>query len=807
MEDPYGLFFYMNRLYATSVGTVRILNSDGTVVRSFGSFGEGDGQFHTPLGIAVYEDKIYVVDQYLSRVQVFDLNGNFIRKFGSFGYGSGQFFNPEGIAVTNGKIYVSDTYNDRIQVFDLNGNFIRFLGTSGTGDGQFLMPRGIDTDGHYIYVGDSGNYRIQVFDLQGNFVRKFGSYGYGDGQFNEISGISSNASGNLFVLENYFPRVQTFDQYGNFISRYGSFGTGSGQFRWPFDIEDMGSEIPSGTCLQGGQPLYCNDGSIVPKCSTCGCSCGSCYPGGSCLRNPLVENMVISSGFTPYLLRQGSSGTISVQLQPDCDYSSPFQRLEAHIQNPDGADLAVLELFDDGLHGDGASGDLDFGNVFDSTGFQLGVYQIDIVGFPRISNQQRTYDNLIQFRIIQNTCNLIRGSGARENLNLAFISCNYNGPGYSTYVNDVSAHSGYLLSHRPYNYTENLEKINVYRVDNVDYIQGNCIYGVSPNPTSYILEECGLPEAEVVVLWNETSMYGYAYIGGYAVSSRADPFTLYHELGHSFGYLLDEYGPYYNAGGLSGVNCDTADTASACPQWCDGPPITLPPTVCSNYTAEILQCRSGFWPEDTCVWLPFPDPYTERQCLHRSSGEGWTESIGTQCYQGWMPSGCYRGCDYSSHSATRWRDAYADSMRVYTDSYGPVDVREIQSNLNLYGRPSSLIRVLVLTLSSDGNGVQIRKAEVKNQVFRPRQSLLQDKLLEIKSGSDVLNSVNFSFQQVVFSDEVLPNGNLNGTVDFNTKNETQVTVPFNRNFDSIDIRERNGRLVRTFRKEELQISY
>ena len=53
-----------------------------------------------------------------SQVSMFTLQGDFLYSFGSKGNGKGEFFNPRGINVDkNGTIYVSDHDNDRIQVF------------------------------------------------------------------------------------------------------------------------------------------------------------------------------------------------------------------------------------------------------------------------------------------------------------------------------------------------------------------------------------------------------------------------------------------------------------------------------------------------------------------------------------------------------------------------------------------------------------------------------------------------------------------------------------------------------------------
>jgi len=89
----------------------------------------------------------------------------FLRKWGTYGEGDGPFSCPQGLAIDgDGNVYVADSGNDRIQVFDPHGRFLHKWGTDGEGDGLFGDHEGlvIDGDGN-VYVADTSNHRIQVF--------------------------------------------------------------------------------------------------------------------------------------------------------------------------------------------------------------------------------------------------------------------------------------------------------------------------------------------------------------------------------------------------------------------------------------------------------------------------------------------------------------------------------------------------------------------------------------------------------------------------------------------------------------------
>lgn len=218
---------------------VQVFNSAGERLRTWGSFGDGDGLFDAPTAIAVDQGgNVYVADANQESIQVFDSAGNFIRRWGSFGTDDGQFDVPLAVAVdSSGNVYVADSNNNRIQVFDSAGRFLRKWGSYGSGDGQFNYPTGLALDGTGIlYVVDSGNQRVQVFDSAGNFIRKWGSQGEGDGQFKVPLAITVDGSGKAYVTDSASEVIEVFDSTGNFIGKWGEFGTDHGQFNGPSRI-------------------------------------------------------------------------------------------------------------------------------------------------------------------------------------------------------------------------------------------------------------------------------------------------------------------------------------------------------------------------------------------------------------------------------------------------------------------------------------------------------------------------------------------------------------------------------------------
>ena len=205
---------------------------------------EGRG-FFFPSDTAVGRDgRIYTVNRSVEidsrgvRVTVYDLDSNFFGTFGSFGDGDGQFISPTAVAVDGtDRVYVSDEYTHRIVVFDSEGGSITSWGTRGDGPGELNSPSGMAFDGDdNLYVADHRNHRVQKFDKKGGFISSFGSEGAADGCLNLPWGLTVDAKGDVYVADWRNDRIQRFSADGEFLGKFGSPGRGDGQLRRPSSV-------------------------------------------------------------------------------------------------------------------------------------------------------------------------------------------------------------------------------------------------------------------------------------------------------------------------------------------------------------------------------------------------------------------------------------------------------------------------------------------------------------------------------------------------------------------------------------------
>jgi hypothetical protein len=107
-------------------------------------------------------------------------------------------------------------------------------------------------------------------------------------------------------------------------------------------------------------------------------------------REPWTKSLV---NITPTSGVEGACFTILARMA-----TTSLNKAEAVINHPDETVIYNLQLFDDGAHSDGAAGDRIYGNIWDSTGAEEGLYYVDIVSWDELNNRDEA-ENLATFSI------------------------------------------------------------------------------------------------------------------------------------------------------------------------------------------------------------------------------------------------------------------------------------------------------------------------------------------------------------------------------------------------------------------------
>ena len=234
--EPRGIAFGRGGMWAVTDNLnhcVWIFDRQDQLVRKFGCFGIGSGEFRGPYGIAFdAKNQLYVTDHLNHRVQKFDIFGKYMLQFTSLRSGNSRLKFPLGIVFHDGKLYVTEHSGSRISVFQFDGQFSHVIGLGHLSNPHYTAVSADDQ----LLVANKGHHCISMFTLDGNYVGKFGTQGTGRGQLSSPSGIATGIHGFIIVTEYGNNRVSIFDKYGVFVHSFGSKGSGQCHFYEPQGI-------------------------------------------------------------------------------------------------------------------------------------------------------------------------------------------------------------------------------------------------------------------------------------------------------------------------------------------------------------------------------------------------------------------------------------------------------------------------------------------------------------------------------------------------------------------------------------------
>lgn len=222
-------------------------SSSGSFVQSFGTEGYYDGDIEQPTGLAISGDDLYILNY--NEIDVYDIATtppSLVRYFGSYGAGNGEFYpGAEGIAVdSSGDVWIADILNNRIEEFSPTGAYMSQI------DGQPANGIAFDSSGDLV-VADSVSHSIDVMTTTGSIVQSI-SNGTGDGAFNYPWGVALDSSGNIYLTDADGCDVLEYSGTGVWLQTVGTCGSGAGQLAGPeylavdssgrVDVGDTGNE-------------------------------------------------------------------------------------------------------------------------------------------------------------------------------------------------------------------------------------------------------------------------------------------------------------------------------------------------------------------------------------------------------------------------------------------------------------------------------------------------------------------------------------------------------------------------------------
>jgi len=192
---------------------------------------QGAGSLANPSGIWISEaDLKYVADRQRKQVVVFDENNDFLKT-----YGSGEIFEkPVDVAVFGNRIYVVDMEKNQLFIMDKDtGKVIKAVGN----EGDFFKPSHVTVSpSGNVFVNDAFNFRVKKFTSDGTLTEIIGFHGDQIGGFARPKGLAVDRDGNLYVVDAAFENVQIFNDQSKLLLFFGGAGYGPGNMYLPAGI-------------------------------------------------------------------------------------------------------------------------------------------------------------------------------------------------------------------------------------------------------------------------------------------------------------------------------------------------------------------------------------------------------------------------------------------------------------------------------------------------------------------------------------------------------------------------------------------
>ena len=162
MRQPCAIDTDGHRAFVAASGTIYEFDLQRRqCVASWPTATTGSAAFACDHGIALHDDRLFVVDRNGGSIHVFHCQGEHLFSFGSPGFGAGLLYQPYGVCVTRGHVLISEHGGKCVQIFTLDGKPM----------GQLCPdPDGCGTLAHLSSDESSG--RVLVADWDQHCVRQ-----------------------------------------------------------------------------------------------------------------------------------------------------------------------------------------------------------------------------------------------------------------------------------------------------------------------------------------------------------------------------------------------------------------------------------------------------------------------------------------------------------------------------------------------------------------------------------------------------------------------------------------------------------
>jgi hypothetical protein len=216
---------------------IKVTSLDGTLLRTMGSNGTGDGQWEDARDICVHNGYVYVADVGNKKIIIFTTDGTFVKSFNTYHLLDTQWGEAKGVEVYGSRIYAPVGW--RIQIYDLAGNYLGYyIGASGslgphTGDSDMWNAYRCQVYEGELYTlnGYDLDSKVIVRSLSGTYTRKFDISNSGT-----IRGFYIYDDKVYIVYDISVTLVRVYSLTGTLYDEFGVTGGNVGEFTRPRDV-------------------------------------------------------------------------------------------------------------------------------------------------------------------------------------------------------------------------------------------------------------------------------------------------------------------------------------------------------------------------------------------------------------------------------------------------------------------------------------------------------------------------------------------------------------------------------------------
>ncbi|MCF7824582.1 MAG: 6-bladed beta-propeller [Candidatus Marinimicrobia bacterium] len=191
----------------------------------------GDEWLSAPLGIAIWDDIIYISDSQTGQIHRFSLDLEYLNSL------TIQDLQRPGQLKLNtirNELLVVDTKAHQILAVNAEGDVKATIQNAGKRKAVLNGPLALDIapDGKLVVL-DALTRRVEFYSQDYAYVGGFGGYDHVPGSFSNPRGLAVSSDGYIFVSDAAFGNIQIFDSQGALLYFFGKNGTGRGEFLMP----------------------------------------------------------------------------------------------------------------------------------------------------------------------------------------------------------------------------------------------------------------------------------------------------------------------------------------------------------------------------------------------------------------------------------------------------------------------------------------------------------------------------------------------------------------------------------------------